>query len=210
MTRIQQAEAQLEKDAQLRRLMQQIPLDYHWEPDEREAVYPKLINAIISQQISTKAAASIKARFLSHFDGDFPLPTQILDYDTEALRTMGLSRQKAAYVRNIAEHFEAKQLLDYDWEQLSDEDILKNLTTIKGVGEWTVHMILMFALNRPDVLPLGDLVIRNAMIRLYNVQSEGRQLKKDLMEIAEAWRPYRTLACYYLWSWKHRDFVDLE
>lgn len=203
------AEQHLMQDPAFRPLVQQIELDYHWEPDEREAVYPKLLSAIIGQQISTKAADSIKARFISNFGGDYPLPEQILAHDVEALRGMGLSRQKAGYVRNIADYFQEHQLLDYDWEQASDDEILKQLTAIKGVGEWTVRMILMFALNRGDVLPLGDLVIRNGMIRLYDVQSEGRQLKKDLSLIAEAWRPYRTLACYYLWSWKHRDYVEL-
>lgn len=207
---IDKAKAHLCKDAQFRPLVEQLSLDYLWEPDEREAVYPRLLSAIIAQQISTKAAESIEARFLSNFGGDFPSPEQVLEHDVEHLRGMGLSRQKANYIWNIAEHFQTQQLMDFDWNSASDEEILKSLTTIKGVGQWTVEIILMFALNRGDIFPIGDLAIRNAMIRLYGVQSEKRQLKKDLIAIAAAWQPYRTLACYYLWTWKHREYPELS
>lgn len=204
---IDQAKIQLAKDPRFRPLVENLNLDYHWRPGEQKAVYPALLNAIIGQQISTKAAESIKKRFFAAFGNEeFPKPEQILAHDLESLRGMGLSRQKASYVRNIAAYFQENKLLGFDWTNLSDEEIKKQLTAIKGVGQWTAEIILMFALNRGDVLPLGDLVIRNGMLRLYPLESEGRQQKKELVAIAEAWRPYRTLACFYLWTWKHRDY----
>ena len=208
MKQVEQAKIHLGKDPIFRPLVSNLSLDYLWEPNEREAVYPHLLSAIIAQQISTKAAASIETRFKSNFGDDFPSPEQILQHNLESLRSMGLSRQKANYIQNIATHFQEHQLLDFNWDAASNEEITKQLTAIKGVGQWTVEIILMFALNRADVFPIGDLAIRNAMIRLYGVQSEGKQLKKELTTIAANWQPYRTLACYYLWTWKHREFPD--
>ena len=120
----------------------------------------------------------------------------------DRLRAVGLSRQKAAYVKNVADFFIEHNLMDKDWTKESDEAILSLLTQIKGVGQWTVEMILMFTLHRPDILPLDDLVIRNSMIGLYGVEAKGRALKKRLLEIAEPWRPYRTWASRYLWQYK--------
>ena len=136
------------------------------------------------------------------FDDYYPDPYHLQQLEVEDLRAVGLSRQKANYVKNVADFFIEQELLEKDWSNDSDESIIKLLTQIKGVGQWTVEMILMFTLHRPDVLPLDDLVIRNSMIALYGVEGKGKALKKKLLEVAEPWRPYRTWASRYLWQWK--------
>ncbi len=189
----------LSKDKKLKKVIVSTEL-YKWTGGG--SVYSDLLGSIISQQISVRAAATIQERFLNLFDDGYPHVEQVLGFDEERLRSVGLSRQKASYIRNIAEFFKQENLLDYNWSKHEDEEIIKLLTQIKGVGQWTVEMILMFTLNRPDILPLDDLGIRNAMIKLYEVEETGRALKPRLMEIAEVWRPYRTYACRYLWKWK--------
>jgi DNA-3-methyladenine glycosylase II len=164
------------------------------------AVYPYLMRSIASQQLSVKAAATIYGRFLDLFEEEVPPPQVVMDYDIEVLRGVGLSYQKAGYIKNVAAYFAQNQ--GTNWELHSDEEIIKELTTIKGVGKWTVEMVLMFALHRPDVFPIDDLGIRQAMMELYNVQLEKKELYKKLEEIAAPWSPYRTLACRYLWHWK--------
>ncbi len=165
-------------------------------------VYSDLLGSIISQQISVKAAATIQERFLGLFADGYPHADQLLAFDETELRTAGLSRQKAGYMHNIARFFQEENLLDYDWAPHSDEEIVRWLTQIKGVGRWTVEMILMFTLQRPDVFPLDDLGIRNAMIKIYEIEATGKALKQHLLDTAEPWRPYRTYACRYLWRWK--------
>jgi len=165
------------------------------------AVYDDLIRSILSQQLSVRAAHAIHRRFLDLFPDRRPQPAAVTHTSLEQLREVGLSRQKARYVKNVARYF-SELGLDQDWSQCSDEEIIQQLTQIKGVGRWTVEMILMFTLGRPDVLPLDDLGIRQAMTRLYEVDETGRQLKPQLREIAEAWRPYRSFACFYLWNWR--------
>ncbi|MBK7872066.1 MAG: DNA-3-methyladenine glycosylase 2 family protein [Saprospiraceae bacterium] len=191
--------AHLSQDARLRAVIDSTEM-HNWTGGG--SVYSDLLGSIISQQISVRAAATIQERFLNLFDNRYPHVEQVLAFDEEKLRSVGLSRQKASYIRNIAEFFKQENLIDYDWSPHQDEEIIKLLTQIKGVGQWTVEMILMFTLNRPDILPLDDLGIRQAMIKLYNVEEIGRTLKPRLQEIAEPWRPYRTYACKYLWKWK--------
>jgi DNA-3-methyladenine glycosylase II len=110
--------------------------------------------------------------------------------------------RKASYIQNVADFFQERQLHQTNWESHSDDEVIQSLTRIKGVGVWTVQMILMFSLNRPDVFPLGDLGIRQAMIQLYELHSSGKELEKDLIHIAEHWKPYRSIACKYLWNYK--------
>lgn len=170
-------------------------------------VFDDLIRSIISQQLSTSAAATIYGRFISSLDDKSSVSDQILNKSTDELRSYGLSFQKASYIQNVAMHFEQNGLHDTDWHNWSDEDIIQELTKIKGVGRWTVEMILMFSLFREDVLPLDDLIIRNNMISLYDVRSEKKQRIADLYAIAEHWRPYRTYACRYLWAAKDCKFL---
>lgn len=171
---------------------------------ERKDVYPNLIRAIVSQQLSVKAAGAIHRRFLNLFPDDYPEPDQVLELSIEQLRSAGLSRRKAGYIKNIARYFLDKQLLNRNWTGYDDESILQELTQIKGVGRWTAEMILIFTLRRSDVFPVDDLGIRRMMIELYKVDKQlpKRRLYRELTQIAETWRPYRSYACRYLWQWK--------
>jgi len=169
---------------------------------ENPDVYLDLLRSINGQQLSVKAAATIHGRFLDLFDNRNPTPQRVLDMDTETLRSAGLSRQKLSYIQNVAAYFHEKKVAADYWEKLSDEAIIEELTQIKGVGKWTVEMILMFTLQRPDVFPVDDLGIQRSMTRLYGVEGKGRALRQKLTELAQPWRPYRTVACRYLWPWK--------
>jgi DNA-3-methyladenine glycosylase II len=163
-------------------------------------VYPFLVRSITSQQLSVKAAATIHGRFLDLFEDKYPHPELLLELNSDTLRSVGLSYQKASYVQNVADYF--LKNTNPDWESLSDDEIIKRLTTIKGVGKWTVEMVLMFALKRPDVFPIDDLGIRQAMIELYGVKLEKKALYQKLEDIAKPWAPFRSIACHYLWHWK--------
>jgi DNA-3-methyladenine glycosylase II len=160
--------------------------------------YGALLRSIVGQQLSTKAARSIYGRLTDLFDGHAPTPRQLLDTDPERIRAAGLSRPKVAYLRDLAQHVEDDRLELERLPDLPDEEVTEQLTAIKGLGPWTADMFLMFHLRRPDVLPVGDLGIRRA------VQIEYRMRKlpdpKRLEKVARPWRPYRTLACLYLWS----------
>ncbi len=189
----------LKKDKKLAVLVDQCTINIHKEPVK---VFDDLIRSIISQQLSTAAASTIYNRFIQSLDSEYPSQEQILQKNPEELRACGISFQKVAYIKNVANHFDTFNLHDMNWDSWTDEDIITELTKIKGVGRWTVEMILMFSLFREDVLPLDDLIIRNNMINLYNVTAQKKELYKVLTEIAEEWRPYRTYACRYLWAAK--------
>jgi DNA-3-methyladenine glycosylase II len=167
------------------------------EPRAGDA-YGALLRSIVGQQLSTRAAATIYGRMLELFGGHAPTPRQLLEVDPELIRSAGLSRPKIAYLRDLAEHVEEGRLDLEHLPELPDEEVSAQLTDIKGLGQWTADMFLMFHLRRPDVLPVGDQGIRRA------VQVEYRLRKlpdaKRLEKIARPWRPYRTLACLYLWS----------
>jgi DNA-3-methyladenine glycosylase II len=169
-------------------------------PAAHEDLYLALLRAIVSQQISTKAAAAIWKRFQALFRPEgYPEPRELLALSEDELRAVGLSRQKAGYLKAIAEYNE-RGLLDYDHlTSLGEEAFTEHLTAIRGVGRWTAQMLQMFALDQPDVFSEGDLGVQNAMRRLYGLEETGRALQKRMLQIAEAWRPYRSLACKYLW-----------
>lgn len=170
--------------------------------DWNQDMYLALLESIVSQQISVKAADAIFARFRALFPEEYPHAPLLLGKSTEELRTAGLSFQKINYLQNVAV-FALEKGIDYHHlDQLSDQEIIAYLTPIKGVGKWTVEMLLMFVMNRPDVFPIDDLVIRQKMIRAYQVTETGKALYTKLHQIAEPWRPYRTQACRYLWRWK--------
>ena len=170
-------------------------------PRPHEDLYMSLLRAIVSQQISTKAAAAIWKRFQALFPPEgYPEPREVLQMDEDLMRGAGLSRQKVGYLKAIAEYNE-RGLLDYDHlTSLSEEDFTQHLTTIRGVGRWTAQMLQMFALDQPYVFSEGDLGVQNAMRKLYGLEETGRALQKRMLVIAEAWRPYRSLACKYLWQ----------
>lgn len=171
-------------------------------PEPGGDIYYSLLRAIVFQQLSGKAASTIHRRFIDLFPEAYPYPEELLVLDMPALRAVGLSRQKATYIQNVAEFFQKENLIGKDLADLEDEAVIKYLTQIKGVGRWTVEMLLMFTLNRSDVLPLDDLGIQQAIQQLYGLEENGKALKQKMLEISETWRPYRTYACLYLWRWK--------
>ena len=160
--------------------------------------YGALLRSIVGQQLSTKAARTIYGRMLELFDGHAPTPKQLLAADPDAIRAAGLSRPKISYLRDLAEHVERGELELERVGDVPDEEVLEQLTAVKGIGEWSAHMFLMFHLGRPDVLPVGDQGIRNAIRAQYRLRKipDAKRMEK----IAKPWRPHRTLACLYLWS----------
>lgn len=189
----------LARDPYLAALMPFIQLK---EIEMHNDIYHDLLNSIVSQQLSVKAAATIYSRFLDLFPNRQAHPEFVTTIDVELLRGVGLSYQKAGYIKNIATYWIANQEDMKNWLDMSDDDIIKELTQIKGVGKWTVQMILMFRLNRLDVFPIDDLGVRQGMVKIYNLEETGKELIKKLYDIAEAWRPYRTVACRYIWKYK--------
>jgi DNA-3-methyladenine glycosylase II len=159
--------------------------------------------SIMSQQLSTKVADVIYQRFLNLYGGKQPTPDQIMATPPETLRAIGLSNAKVSYVQNVA-RFSLEQGMDHrQLHKMDDEEVIQYLTQIKGVGRWTVEMLLMFALSREDVFALDDLGIQNAMIALYKLdRTDKKQFREEMLRIAKKWSPYRTYACMYLWRWK--------
>jgi DNA-3-methyladenine glycosylase II len=160
--------------------------------------YAGLVRAIVGQQLSTRAAASIWLRLLARFDGRPPTPGEVLAADPDELRAAaGLSRAKTSYLRSLAEHVLDGSLELDRLEDLDDDAVIAELVAVKGIGEWSAHMFLMFQLERPDVLAPGDLGIRRGIAVTYGL--EALPSPKEVVAIAEPWRPHRTAACLYLW-----------
>ncbi len=160
--------------------------------------YAALIRTIVGQQLSTTVARVIWGRLLDRFEGRAPTPHEILDDEPEELRAaVGLSRAKVSFLRSLAEHVTSGELdLDHV-STLSDDELITELTAVKGIGEWSAHMFLMFQLQRPDVLATGDLGVRRGVERAYGLEQLPSAL--ELTELAEPWRPYRSAACRVLW-----------
>jgi len=177
-----------------------INLDTEIRPELDIDIYHSLLSSIVSQQLSTKVVRIIWNRFTDLFVEGYPDPEILLSKDHDILRGIGLSNSKANYVKNVAE-FKLTNDMSFDFLQTkSDEEIIAYLSQIKGVGKWTVQMILMFPMDRPNVFPVDDLGIQNAMKGLYSIALEKKELKAKMIEIASVWEPYRTLASKYLWK----------
>lgn len=169
--------------------------------------FKALVRAIVGQQLSAKAAATIFSRFEALYctaeastkvDNLFPEPSHVLATPDERLRAVGLSAQKLSYLRDLCKRIEEGQLPLDALDQMDDEAVIEALTQVKGVGRWTAEMFLIFRLQRPDVLPVGDLGIVNAVKRAYKLRKTPSPDR--LRRIGEAWRPYRSVACWYLWA----------
>jgi DNA-3-methyladenine glycosylase II len=160
--------------------------------------YGALLRAIVGQQLSVVAARAIYGRVLERYGGRTPSPQELLDDDPDALRAAaGLSRAKVAFLRSLAEHVISGELELDRLDELGDDEVLAELTAVKGIGVWSAHMFLMFQLERPDVLAVGDLGIRRAVERAYALP--GLPSAAELEAVAEPWRPYRSAACRLLW-----------
>ena len=167
--------------------------------------YESLLRAILYQQLAGPAAAAIERRFLAIFGDKIPAPVQLLDVADDTLRTAGVSRQKAGYMRSLAEHFEGGHLTDRQIQRASDDDVIEAVTQVKGIGRWTADMLLLFCLGRPDVLPVGDLGVRASMRAAYGF--DELPTPEEMEAIAGPWRPFRSAATWYLW--RRGDLVTL-
>lgn len=168
------------------------PDDYYWE----------LVDAIISQQLSVKAACSIEERFLALYPGKVPTPDQILVTPDEKLRQAGLSGAKVKYVKSLAQHIRDGKLELEILNKLSNLEVSRELTAVKGIGQWTAHMFLMFAMARLDVLAVGDLGIRSGIQKLYSLPSLPSAEEIEKIAKKNKWHPYETVACWYIWRSK--------
>ncbi len=168
-----------------------------------------LVGAIVGQQLSTKAAATIFGRLAGLFpDQLIPGADAIAAVDDQTLRGVGLSGQKVSYLRDLCARIADGRLILDELDVLDDEEVIARLIAVKGFGRWTAEMFLMFRLHRPDVLPVGDLGIVNAVQRLYGLRK--RPDPKRLMKLGEPWRPYRSVACWYLWQSLRMDIDGLS
>ena len=166
-------------------------------------IYMALLSSIVSQQLSVKAADTIFNRFLDLYPDSYPQPGQLIKTRSTRLRAAGLSQQKSQYLKNVASFSMKGDGLNYHCLiKKTDDELISHLTQIKGVGRWTVEMLLMFTLDRKDVFPVDDLGIQQAIKRLYKLDQEGKELKQKMVVIAENWKPYRSIVCKYLWHWK--------
>ena len=157
-----------------------------------------LCRAIIGQQLSTKAAATIERRFAALFASDPPTPQAVAAVADDVLRGVGLSGQKLGYMRDLCARVQDRSLALDALDAMPDDEVVTALTQVKGIGRWTAEMFLMFRLHRPDVLPIGDLGIVKAVQRAYGLRKAPTP--ERLTRIGETWRPYRSIACWYLWA----------
>lgn len=162
--------------------------------------YQELVDSIISQQLSVHAAHSIEGRFRELFGGRFPTPEEILSTDVESLRAIGFSYAKGRYVLDLAQHIIDGSVKFDHLDVLSNEEIIKELTAVKGIGEWTVHMFLIFCMGRLDVLAHGDLGIKNGIRKLYNLKDAPSPEQITKLAKKNKWHPYESLACWYVWQ----------
>jgi len=167
--------------------------------------YAYLLRSILYQQLAGAAASAIEKRFLQLFDGGYPRPEALLGEPVDRLRGAGLSRNKVAAVRAVAEAFQSGEVRERRLWHLDDAAVVEELVVIRGVGEWTAHMLLMSALGRPDVLPVGDYGVRKGAQLLYELPELPRP--RELEEIAICWKPYRSVASWYLW--RHEAIAEV-
>ncbi|MEI2737803.1 MAG: DNA-3-methyladenine glycosylase 2 family protein [Chitinophagaceae bacterium] len=178
---------------------------------KRKNICTYLCASIMSQQLSTKVADVIYKRFINLYGGKEPSPQQIMDTSFETLRGIGLSNAKVNYVKNVAQFEIESGLAAKKLNKMTNEEVIEYLIVIKGVGRWTIEMLLMFALGREDVFAVDDLGIQNAMIKLYKLDnSDKKKLKENMLRLSSKWSPYRTYACVHLWRWKDNTPIVKE
>lgn len=189
----------LQKDKKLASILSQEPFVLK----RKKNIPIRLMASIMSQQLSTKVAAVIYKRFLALYDGKEPKVAAVLATPNEALRAIGLSNAKVGYIKNVAQFCIENGITDRKLAGMSNESIIELLVQIKGVGKWTVEMLLMFGLGREDVFAVDDLGIQQAMCRLYKIDATHKKTMQQMMlQRAKKWTPYQTYACLHLWNWK--------
>lgn len=164
------------------------------KPSKPNQYYRDLVSSIVSQQLSTKAAETIFNRVKKGLGGNID-PNKIFKTSAKDLRSWGLSRQKAVYVKDLSEKVREKEMILEDIDKLKDETVIENLTKVKGIGNWSAKMFLMFSLARPDVFPVEDLGIRKGLKIILNKDI----ITQDMVQYAKRWRPYRSVASWYIW-----------
>ena len=190
----------LKKDKKLAKI---VSLQEKYMLAKRNNVHLHICASIISQQLSTKVAAVIYARFLTLFSKINPSPKDIVAVPFDELKSIGLSNAKTNYVINVCNFFIENKITDARLHKMEDEELIEFLTQIKGVGRWTAEMILMFTLGREDVFAVDDLGIQQAICKLYTIDATDKKvMKQQMLKISAKWSPYRTYACRYLWGWK--------
>ena len=173
----------------------------------KQDYFQSLLRSIVFQQLSGKAAQTIYERFVNLIPKTSNhCPNEVLKLDKEEMRKAGLSFRKIDYVRNLADYFENNSFHKKDVEKMSDQEISKELIQIKGIGQWTVDMFLMFTLNRADILPCTDLGIQKGIMKILNMNNLPS--KKEMENCSRKWRPYRTIACWYLWRMVDDKFAQ--
>lgn len=162
--------------------------------------YQAIVESIVSQQLSVKAADTILKRFVALFSSDFPSPEEILEKDIEDFRGVGLSRQKGSYIRDLAQRVLDGSVRFEHLDSLTNDEIIAELVQVKGVGVWTVHMFLMFCMGRLDVFPTGDLGIKNGIYKLYDLKEKPTPEEMEKIAKKYKWHPYETIASWYIWQ----------
>jgi DNA-3-methyladenine glycosylase II len=190
----------LSKDKKLLPLLRSLP---EFKLKKRKNICLRLCASIMSQQLSVKVAKVIYERFLNLYDGEEPTAQQIVNTPPTTLRAIGLSNAKVSYVQNVARYAIEHNITDKMLYRMSNEEVIAFLTPIKGVGRWTVEMLLMFTLGREDVFAPDDLGLQQSMIHLYKLDpGDKKALREKLLKLSAKWAPYRTYACLYLWHYK--------
>jgi DNA-3-methyladenine glycosylase II len=190
----------LRKDKKLSRILENAEA---LELVPKKNICLSLCSSIMSQQLSVKVAQVLYNRFIELLGSKDPQPQQISELSYDQLRGIGLSNAKVTYVQNVAK-FAVEKGMDHSViDKMDNEEVIDYLTEIKGVGRWTVEMLLMFTLARPDVFAIDDFGIQQAMIKLYKIDPENKkEMKQKMLKISSKWTPYRTYACLHLWRWK--------
>jgi DNA-3-methyladenine glycosylase II len=189
----------LQKDKKLARALGEEVHELKLHPN----IPVRMMASIMSQQLSTQVAKVIFKRFLELYKGKEPKPQQVLDTPAITLRSIGLSNAKVSYVHNVAAFCIEHKITDKKLLAMSNEEVIDLLVQIKGIGKWSVEMLLMFTLGREDVFAVDDLGIQQAMTKLYKLDATDKKgMKEKMLKLSAKWSPYRTYACLHLWSWK--------
>lgn len=195
---LNKALSHLKKDKRLAEVIARHPKYAFDRGQRRLSAYQALTRAIIFQQLSGKAAGTILKRFVGLYPGTrYPKPEEVLETPVSKMRSAGLSGQKTEYLKDLSRKFLDGTINPRKFKSMTDEEISEHVIAVKGIGQWTADMFLIFTLNRPDILPTGDLGVRKGFQRLFKLKELPTPEKME--KLAEPWRPYRTIACWYLW-----------